>query len=159
MRTHHRIRLVSTVAAVTFVAALLPLRASENIDYDGVNKIKQQGLSAATSQVMEVMSYLTDVYGPRLTGSPNVKKAADWAVGKMQAWGLTNVAEEAWTPCPADVAATLAAGQRAGAASRAAGRMRSSIWPPSRRNSFRFPARRPAGHPGRTAWCGPTRRS
>jgi carboxypeptidase Q len=121
MRTHHRIRLVSTVAAVTFVAALLPLRASENIDYDGVNKIKQQGLSAATSQVMEVMSYLTDVYGPRLTGSPNVKKAADWAVGKMQAWGLTNVAEEAWTPCPADVAATLAAGQRAGAPPAAAG--------------------------------------
>ena len=51
------------------------------------------------------MSYLTDVYGPRLTGSPNVQKAGDWAVAKMKEWGLVNTALEPWTPCPPDAAA------------------------------------------------------
>ena len=40
---------------------------------------------------METVSYLTDVYGPRLTGSPIIKEAADWALKTMQEWGLANV--------------------------------------------------------------------
>src|SRR6187455_1371572 len=81
---------LAAVMAVTLVG--LPLRAAdEPIDYDAINKIKAQGLSEANSKVMEVSSYLTDVYGPRLTGSPNVKAAGDWAVKQMQDWGLTNV--------------------------------------------------------------------
>ena len=96
-----RIALVGGLAAAAFAAVSLPLVASETIDYDAVNKIKQQGLDPSTSKVMEISSYLTDVYGPRLTASPNVKKAADWAVAQMKSWGLANVAEEPWTPCPA----------------------------------------------------------
>src|SRR5580704_140418 len=107
-----RASLVSSAAIAVLVAGTLPLGATENIDYDGINKIKQNGLNAASSKVMEIMSYLTDVYGPRLTGSPNVKKAADWTVAQMQQWGLTGVAEEPWTPCPADAAA--AAGRQGG---------------------------------------------
>ena len=79
------------------VAAALPLgAASEKIDYEAINKIKQQGMSAQNSQVMEISSWLTDVYGPRLTGSPNIKKAGDWAAAKMKEWGLQNVALEPW---------------------------------------------------------------
>ena len=78
----------------------LPLRAAdEAIDYDSINKIKAQGLTAASSEVMEISSWLTDVYGPRLTGSPNIKLAGDWAVATMKTWGLTSVALEPW---PAD---------------------------------------------------------
>ena len=40
------------------------------------------------SQVMETVSWLTDVYGPRLTGSPNFKAACDWAVSTLRSWGL-----------------------------------------------------------------------
>jgi len=47
---------------------------------------------------MDLMSYLTDVYGPRLTNSPNVKQAADWAMGKMKEWQLANVHLEPWGP-------------------------------------------------------------
>ena len=170
-----RTALVAGVAALCLAAFGLPLVASEQIDYDGINKIKQQGLDPTNSKVMETMSYLTDVYGPRLTGSPNVQKAGDWAVAKMKEWGLVNVSLEPWTACPPDVAATLASGQRAGApggaaavaadavaatrpaaASRAAGRTRSSISQPSRRSNFRFPARRPAGRLARTAWSAAT---
>ena len=121
MSTKVRIVLVGGLAAAAFAVVSLPLVASENIDYDAINKIKQQGLNPASSKVMEITSYLTDMYGPRLTGSPNLKKAADWAVDEMRAWGLANVAEEPWTPCPADVAAAVAGGQRAANAGGAAG--------------------------------------
>lgn len=77
----------------------LPRAAQEQIDLEAVNQIRKMGLDPATSQVMEISSYLTDVYGPRLTGSANTKAAGDWAVAKMKEWGLTNVALEPW---PAD---------------------------------------------------------
>jgi carboxypeptidase Q len=112
MKKQFRAGLVGAAAVAALVAFSLPVRATETIDYDAINKIKQIGLDPAASKVMEIMSYLTDVYGPRLTGSPNVKKAADWTVAQMQQWGLTGVAEEPWTPCPADAAA--AAGRTGG---------------------------------------------
>jgi hypothetical protein len=83
--------------AVFAAAAALPLgAASEKIDYEGINKIKQLGMNAATSQVMDISSWLTDVHGPRLTGSPNTQKAGEWAVAKLKEWGLQNVALEPW---------------------------------------------------------------
>jgi len=87
------------MAAVALAAtAALPLGAAgEKIDFDAIAKIKQQGMNPAHSQVMEISSWLTDVYGPRLTGSPNIKKAGDWTVAKMKEWGLQNVALEPWT--------------------------------------------------------------
>ena len=45
---------------------------------------------------MEIASWLTDVHGPRLSGSPNIQKAGEWAVAKMKEWGLTSVALEPW---------------------------------------------------------------
>src|SRR5262249_28800076 len=48
------------------------------------------------SKVMEIESYLTDVYGPRLTGSPNIREAADWTQKTMTEWGLSNVHLETW---------------------------------------------------------------
>ena len=51
-----------------------------------------------SSEVMEIASYLTDVYGPRLTFSNEYKKAADWAASKMKEWGLENVHFEKWGP-------------------------------------------------------------
>ena len=76
MTKHLRVSLVGAASIAALVAVHLPLRASENIDYDGINRIKQTGLSPESSKVMEIMSYLTDVYGPRLTGSPNVNSGA-----------------------------------------------------------------------------------
>lgn len=45
---------------------------------------------------MEVIGYLTDVYGPRLTNSPNIREAGEYAVKTLNAWGLANVHEETW---------------------------------------------------------------
>jgi hypothetical protein len=48
------------------------------------------------SQIMRTVSFFTDVYGPRLTGSPNHKAAAEWAAKQMTAWGMENAALEPW---------------------------------------------------------------
>ncbi len=91
MRRRH---LCVLVATAIFVA--LPLLATnENINYDDLNKIKTEGMQR--SQVMELNSWLDDVYAPRLTGSPMAEKAAGWAMGKMKEWGLVNVKLEPWT--------------------------------------------------------------
>jgi carboxypeptidase Q len=77
---------------------VLPLAAqwsaSERLDLDALYRIKEEGLQH--SKVMEIESYLTDIYGPRLTGSPNIKEAADWAQKTMTDWGVANVHLETW---------------------------------------------------------------
>src|SRR3954465_2082418 len=85
--------------ATAVVAALgAPMAAqwpvTEKLDLDALYRIKDEGLQR--SKVMEIESYLTDVYGPRLTGSPNMKEAGHWARETMKDWGLTNVREEPW---------------------------------------------------------------
>lgn len=48
------------------------------------------------SQIMRTMHFLTDVYGPRLTGSPNLKAAGEWALKQMAEWGFENGTLEPW---------------------------------------------------------------
>jgi carboxypeptidase Q len=84
-------------AGLAAVLATLPLGAAgEKIDYEAISKIKEQGLQPQNSKVMEISSWLTDVYGPRLTGSPNTQKAGEWAVARMKEWGLQNASLEKW---------------------------------------------------------------
>jgi hypothetical protein len=66
--------------------------ASEQVDEGVVAKIKLEGFQ--DSQVMDTLSWLSDVYGPRLTGSDNLRRAAEWARDRMTKWGLTNAALE-----------------------------------------------------------------
>lgn len=57
-------------------------------------KIRKEGMD--NSQVMKTLHYLTDVYGPRLTGSPNHKAAGEWAIKQMASWGFSNGHLEPW---------------------------------------------------------------
>jgi carboxypeptidase Q len=75
----------TAVSSATFV---------DRPDYDAIYRIKDEGFSR--SQVMEIESYLADVYGPRLTNSPNIKAAAEWTTKKMNDWQLANVKTEPW---------------------------------------------------------------
>jgi hypothetical protein len=93
-RTRLSVGLLCFVAAAAIVAGPALRAGSENINYVDINKIKAEGLQR--SQVMELASWLTDVYAPRLTGSPTAQKAADWTVAKMKEWGLVNVKIEPW---------------------------------------------------------------
>jgi carboxypeptidase Q len=51
----------------------------------------------AGSEVMKNLTYLSDVIGPRLTGSANLKRANEWAAEVMKSYGLSNVHLEPWT--------------------------------------------------------------
>ncbi len=70
--------------------------AEEKVDVETIERIK--AAASEQSQVMEWASWLTDVYGPRLTGSPNTRAAGEWAMTTMRSWGLSNVQMERWTP-------------------------------------------------------------
>lgn len=71
-----------------------PLLAQEKIDYQMMQRIRQEGLQ--NSKVMEFMSYLCDVYGPRLAGSQQYRDAGKWAVGKFTELGLEKAALESY---------------------------------------------------------------
>jgi hypothetical protein len=74
--------------ALLLLATVTALSAQEPVDIATVNKIRDEALQH--SQIMETMSWLTDVYGPRLTASPNTKAAAEWAMKTMSVWGVQN---------------------------------------------------------------------
>ena len=91
MRKRH----LTALALIALLAALPLLAQSEKIDFDAIARIKAEGMQR--SQVMELNSWLSDVYAPRVTGSPTYDKAAKWAMDKMREWGLVNVRTEGWT--------------------------------------------------------------
>ena len=83
--------------AVFFLVALIssiPLCAQSAGDPDINQKIRQE--ENEHSQIMHSMHFIADIYGPRLTGSPNHKAAAEWAIKQMQAWGFENAHLEPW---------------------------------------------------------------
>ena len=61
---------------------------------DPIAKIRDEGMNR--SQVMQTLSYLTDVIGPRLTASPQMKRANDWTRDTLAKWGLQNANVESW---------------------------------------------------------------
>jgi len=64
------------------------LCAAETVDLLVVNRIKAEAFE--NSRVMESAFYLSDVYGPRLTGSPGYRAAAEWSKKRLEEWRLSN---------------------------------------------------------------------
>jgi carboxypeptidase Q len=86
------LRLILCLAALSLPLLVL---AAEKVDLLVINRIKAEAFE--NSKIMDHMFYLTDVNGPRLTGSPAYKGAADWVVKRMTEYGLT-AKEEKWGP-------------------------------------------------------------
>src|ERR1044072_8937541 len=83
------------VIALSVILALLTLPvAAQDGSGDLLSRIRKEEIDH--SQIMKTMHMFTDLYGPRLTGSPNHKAAADWAVKQMTAWGFDNAHLEPW---------------------------------------------------------------
>lgn len=87
-----------TPTAIVSLAVVLCLattiRSQEAVDLGVVDRIKAEAFSR--SQVMEHLHYLTDVHGPRLTGSAQFEEAAKWTTGRLTQFGLSNVHIERW---------------------------------------------------------------
>ena len=92
---------MTAAAASAGAPALFTGRATAEaaINYDAIAALRS-GLNENTSQVMSTASYMMDVLGPRLSGSPGIRKSADWVVGKMKEWGLTGATLEPWPTDP-----------------------------------------------------------
>lgn len=84
------------IIALSLIVSLasIPLLAQSGSDEDLLARIRKE--EANNSQLMKTEHVLTDIYGPRLTGSPNYKRAADWAVKQMTEWGLQSAHLESW---------------------------------------------------------------
>jgi len=80
-----RFYVIGLAVALMFVGMLT---AQEPVDWDMVSKIRHEGIQH--SQVMWLVGYLSDVIGPRPTGSPAIDRANKWAAAKMAEWGLKN---------------------------------------------------------------------
>ncbi len=82
---------IALVLALTVGAQVSPV---EKVDLEMMKKIRAEGMER--SQVMDTLSWLTDVVGHRLTGSPGMKKANEWTKSRLAEWGLVNAAVEPW---------------------------------------------------------------
>ena len=82
------------VAVLVAAAAVAPLGAAETVDQAVLAKIKTEGFQ--NSAVMTTLSWISDVYGPRLTGSTNLRRAAEWARDQLTRWGLQHAALETY---------------------------------------------------------------
>src|SRR5438309_8759507 len=86
----------AVLAAVAVVAAVVAVNTqSEKLDYAAIGKIRDEGFNR--SQVMDHISWLSDVYGPRLTGSPAIQQASEWAMKRFREWGLASVHQQRWS--------------------------------------------------------------
>ena len=84
------------VCLVVLILALLPTAptAQESVDRAMVEKIRREGLD--NSQVYATFSHLVTTVGPRLTATPEYKKAADWSRDQLTRWGLQGARLETW---------------------------------------------------------------
>lgn len=77
------------VATVAF-----PAQTSEPVDLAAIDRIRDEGLNR--SQVQAMFTMLVDGIGPRLAGSPEYKRAAEWAQKQLAGWGLEKPRLEAF---------------------------------------------------------------
>jgi carboxypeptidase Q len=97
-------RTVSVVLAVFFAFVLTTSgqerqEKTEKIDQqtlEMIGKIRYEGFH--NSKIMEIATGLMEEIGPRLTGSPNMKRANEWTRQKLADFGLVNAKLEPWTP-------------------------------------------------------------
>ncbi len=84
------------VFAALFALSCVGLRAQDDPGLTALHQIKVEAFE--NSKVMDHLANLSDLYGPRLTASPEWEQAAQWAMQAMRGFGLTNVHEEKWGP-------------------------------------------------------------
>jgi carboxypeptidase Q len=89
---HTAIRLA--VALATLATAAPVGAQSEPVDRVMVARLRAEGMER--SQVLETFRVLTDVIGPRLTGTPAYKRAADWSRARLAEWGMSNARLESF---------------------------------------------------------------
>lgn len=89
-----RLTMVGMAVLLTAFSIGAQVAPVEKVDGEMMKKIRGEGMER--SQVMETLTWLTDVVGHRLAGSPNMMKSHEWTRAKLAEWGLVNAAVEPW---------------------------------------------------------------
>ncbi len=84
------------IAVTASMACLVVLAASAQAPSVADMNTRLRAEETNASKIMWIMHEISDVHGPRLTGSPGLRAAQDWAVATMKSWGLSNVKLEPW---------------------------------------------------------------
>jgi hypothetical protein len=82
------------VLSLALVTATRAAQSAENVNLDALARIKAE--ASRQSQLMEVARNITTVSGPRITNSPNVRAAGEYARKKLVEWKLDDVHLETW---------------------------------------------------------------
>jgi hypothetical protein len=82
------------VIVLVLLCLSIVTEAQSPVDLGTISRIKQEALTK--SQVMDHVGWMSDVYGPRMTGTPNFQRASEWAMKRFTEWGLANVHQERW---------------------------------------------------------------
>ena len=85
-----RSRVIPLAVAIVLPGGVVP--SAQSPDRETVAAIRAEGFER--SQVMDLVGWLSDVYGPRITGTPAIEEAREWAADRLRAWGVENVREE-----------------------------------------------------------------
>jgi carboxypeptidase Q len=86
------IRAKALAAAILIILAASSFGQSPKVDLKTVARIREEGLQR--SQVMDIVGYISDVLGARLTLSADMKRAQAWAKERMEEIGLVNTVIE-----------------------------------------------------------------
>ncbi len=107
----HRQKFISAILILTFLlpgaafgqtvagsgAAVKTAPSVYTAPKETIDRFRQEGMGS-NSQVMQTLSYMTDIIGARLTNSPQMKRANEWTRDTMKKWGMQNAHLEAWGP-------------------------------------------------------------
>jgi carboxypeptidase Q len=93
---------LSACAVCLLLLAAMPMTAQAPRVSEVYAQIRAEETN--NSKIMWIIHEVADVYGPRVTGTPNLKAADDWAVKTMTSWGLQNAHLEPWTFQPSSAA-------------------------------------------------------
>jgi hypothetical protein len=89
-------RILLTISLlISLSAQAIPVLAQSQESRESVHtRIRKEGKD--NSQIMKTLQILTDLYGPRLTGSPAMKSAGEWTAKQMLEWGFDSAGLVPW---------------------------------------------------------------
>lgn len=88
------VRLCALLVSLALISPLAAQTTQEPVDLDAIYRLKDEGFER--SRIMDTLSHLTDLHGPRLTNSPTMHRAAEWVRERMKSYGVDNVRFEDW---------------------------------------------------------------
>lgn len=94
MTKFKRISLMLLVLGLVWSGTAVVVPAQNGKDPNINAKIREEAMK--NSQIMQTLHHLTDIYGPRLTGSPKLENAGKWAMKQMIEWGFDRTEMEPW---------------------------------------------------------------